>query len=357
MTEVENIATQATAEEGIGEITSEEELAAILTPDQETGEGIETEQKVDENGLPVLIDEEKPAGEETKPGEETGKEPETEEEFANMVEYINNRYELNLNTGELPSEMTRAQEAEIVGNLYDKVVQSANDKINDYQGIEETLKDKEVARFIAAKRDGKTMQDFVLEYAGSSAGKSDEELVKDKLKNQFPNMSDDDIQDSLDKLGDEKVTAMAKEARIKDAADEEVREKERVEKEKLQSEQDVESRTEEVRGYKSYVGKINNVNGIPIDDKMKRELIAAATQPDKDGVTYLERALQSDLGIVRATLGLLHLERLMDAGKTTKKNQIRNDLMERLTANPEELQSRTTVETEDGFDEKAANSF
>lgn len=361
MTE-ENIQAQAAEEVGT-EISSEEELLAIINgnegnsdePDKKTDE---PDKKVDEpaNGLPSLTDEPDKKGDDPDKKDDAP-DKKDEEEYNNMVEYINNRYDLKLNVDQLPKDMTREQEADLVGNLYDKVVQSANSKLEEYQRIDKVLEDKEVANFIKAKEAGKTMKDFASEYAGTSAGKSDEEVVKDKLKIQFPTMDDNDIQDMFEKLGDEKVTKLATEARKKDAADEEVKLKQKEKQEKKQAEQDDLDRAEDVKAYKSYVGKVSNVNGVPLDNKMKQELVMAATQPDKDGLTYLERALQSDLGVIRATLGLLHLEKLMSAGSTTNKNKIRNDLMEKLTANPEELQSSQKVETTEEFDATAANSF
>ena len=350
----EEIQTQATEEAGIGEVTSEEELLQYL------GATAEEEEKKDDDeedkGLPnpnAKESEEKEEKEEKKEGSE-----ETEEEFNNMVEYINKRYDLNLNIDELPKDMDRQQEAEIIANLYDKVVDSANQKIGNYQGIEEVLKDKEVAQFIDAKRNGKTLRDFVSEYSTTIEGKSDESVVKDSLKQQFPDMSDEDIDDMIQDLKTkDKLSTMATNVRNREAEAEEKSRQQKEEEEKKAREDEEKARAEDIANYKGYVGKISNVNGIPLDSAMKNELIVAATQPDKDGLTYLERALQSDLGVVRATLGLLHLEKLMNASKSTNKNRIRNDIMERLTADPKDLQSGTRVESSDEFNEEAANSF
>ena len=378
----EGVALRGTEEEGIGEINSEQELLSYLTPEEKPEDKPPVEKPEDKPPAPPVAKEEDDdidpesglpksviaaaAGE--KPVEKPPVDPNappvdpnalpSEKEFNNLVEFINDRYDLKLNIETLPKDMSREEEANLVGELYDKVVDGANMKVNEFRDIQETLKDKEVADFIAAKRDGKTLKDFVVEYAGSTAGKSDEETVKDSLKSTAPKMSDEDISEVVQSLKEKgKLEAMAIEVRNKNVADEELKKADKEKTDKAQSEQDEKDRLTEVQDYTDYVGKIANIHGVPLDSKMKKELIVAATQPDKDGLTYLERALQSDLGVVRATIGLLHLEKLMDATNTTSTNRVRNDLMEKLIADPKELQSSSPVETTEEFNADIANSF
>ncbi len=371
----DGVPTQATGEEGIGEITSEEELLGYLTP-EEASEIKPSEEKPSEERLPVVAAKEDEDDDidlesglpksvlaavnghpEDTPEDKSTDKPK-EQEFNNLVEFINDRYDLKLNIDTLPKDMSREEEANLVGELYDKVVDGANVKVNEFRDIQETLKDKEVANFIAAKRDGKTLKDFVTEYAESTMGKSDEEIVKDSLKSTAPNMSDEDINEVVQSLKEKgKLEIMATEARKKIVADEELVKADKEKSDIAQTEQDKKDMLVEVQNYTDYVGKIANINGVPLDSKMRSELIVAATQPDKDGMTYLERALQSDLGVIRATIGLLHLEKLMDATKTTNKNRVRNNLMEQLIADPKELQSSSTVETTEEFNADIANSF
>ena len=367
-------------DEVVGEITSEAELLSYLTPEERAEGGLEKEPEKKPEVLPPVVTEEDddeideatglPKSIAAEIAKESGTAPpvtppaegeppvEGEKEYGNLVEFINDRYDLKLNVDALPKDMSREDEANLVGELYDKVVDGANMKVNEFRDIQETLKDKEVADFIAAKRDGKTLKDFVTEYAGSTAGKSDEETVKDSFKSTAPSMSDEDINEVVQSLKEKgKLETMATEARNKVIADEELKRAEQEKTDKAQAEQDDKDRLAEVQGYTDYVGKIANVNGVPLDSKMRKELIVAATQPDKDGLTYLERALQSDLGVVRATIGLLHLEKLMNATNATSKNRVRNDLMEKLIADPKELQSGSPVETTEEFNADIANSF
>lgn len=372
----EEIPTRATSDESITEISSEDDLLAALGVVEDDNDDTEKpgdtkepedtkkpseesdDEEIDEEtGLPksLLLGED---DKDIKDDKEKTDDTPDEKEFNNMVEFINDKYDLKLNVDQLPKDMTREEEATLVAQLYDNVVEGANTKLNEFKEVSELLEDKEVAEFIAAKRSGKTLKDFVTEYAGTTAGKSDEEIVKDSIRSTAPTMSDDDLNDVIQTLKEKgKLETMATEARNKTIADEELSKKEREEKEKLQAEQFEKERLEEVQKYSEYVGKISSVHGVPLDAKMKKELIVATTQPDKEGLTYLERALQSDLGVVRATIGLLYLERLMDASKTTNKNKVRNDLMEKLIADPEKLQSRKSVETTEEFDADIANSF
>lgn len=365
--EQKEIATQAAESTEIGEITSEEELNKLLNPDDKSKskeDGEESHSLIDENGnlIPIkeLTEEEKKAEEEEKKLklEEEEKNKGTEKEYDNMVQFLNEKYDLKLNLEQLPEDLSREQEAEVVSGLYDKVVQSANTRLAEYQRIDEILKDQEVKDFIAAKKDGKTLKDYAIQYAGSTAGKSDEEIVKDSIKRQFPTMSDEDVEDTLGGYRERnKISKMAEIARAtsieNEKSDDLAKEKVRKDQEKV----DEDTRLEDVNNYRTYINNIKGVEGIPIDVKMKNELFVAATQTDEKGLTYLDKALQSDAGILRATLGLLHLERLIKAGKTTDKNLQRADLIDKLLTDPKELQNSSNVQHSDGFDPAAADSF
>ncbi len=365
--EPKEIVTQATDGADIGDITNEAELNKFLNPDDK---GKETDDKskdestslIDENGNLIppkeLTEEEKKIEEEKIANEKSEKDKGTETEYDNMVQFLDKKYDLKLNLDQLPDDLSREQEAEVVGGLYDKVIQNANAKIAQYQRIDEILKDQEVKDFITAKKDGKTLKDYAIQYAGSTAGKSDEEIVKDSIKRQFPTMKEEDVEDTLSGYRERnKIGPMAEIAR---AAVIENEKNDDITKEKVRKDQEIldeKDRVEDVNTYRTYIGNIKDVQGIPIDAKMKNELFVAATQPDEKGLTYLDRALQSDEGVLRATLGLLHLERLIQAGKTTDKNIQRANLVDKLLADPKELGNSSHVQHSDGFDPTAADTF
>lgn len=363
------IVTQAAESTEIGDINNEEDLKKYLNLDDKKEEEDdknkgEENSLIDENGnlIPVeeLSEEEKKVEEEKEKieNEKKDKDKGTEKEYTNMVQYLDEKYDLKLNLDQLPDDLSREQEAEVVGGLYDKVVQNANARIAQYQRIDDILKDQEVKDFIAAKKDGKTLKDYAIQYAGSTAGKGDEEVVKDSIKRQFPSMKDEDVEDVLSGYRDRnKISTMAEIARAtaieNEKSDDVAKEKVRKDQEEL----DGKARDEDIGNYRTYISNIKSVEGIPIDVKMKNELFVAATQTDEKGLTYLDRALQSDVGVLRATIGLLHLERLIQAGKTTDKNTQRADLVDKLLADPKELLNSSSVQHSDGFDPRAADTF
>jgi hypothetical protein len=348
---------EAQVADGVNDVMeNEEELLQYLNADGKKP----TDKPADDPGTNDPADIAGAAGVDKGAGEgEDDEEKEKLTEYNNTIEYLNERYNLNLNVSTLPENLTQEQEAELIGELYGKVLQDSNLKLAEYQQIDNILKDKEVADFIAAKRDGKTMKDFVTLYAGSAVGKTDEEVVKDSLRKQFPTMSDTDIQESIDALKDRnKLAGMASTARERAITEEQEKKRSEEESQKQQAILDEQKRAEDVRVYAEYVGKLNTVYGVPVDETMKKQLILAATQTDEKGYTFLDKALQSDEGVLLATMGLLHLEKLIRASGTTNKNRVRNDLMSLLTSDPKELQSSSAVEQNDGnFNVNLANRF
>jgi hypothetical protein len=80
----------------------------------------------------------------------------TDEEFTNMVDYLNKEHDLGLNVNNLPSDLSREQEAEIVSNLFERTLDGVNRQLAQYQEIQKILDDEEVKNFIAAKSEGKS---------------------------------------------------------------------------------------------------------------------------------------------------------------------------------------------------------
>jgi hypothetical protein len=260
--------------------------------------------------------------------------------FDSAVHYLDDRFGLKMNLAELPKEMDAATEAKAVGDIFSRLQTGLSAKLGEYEDVRTVLEDKEVKDFIAAKAEGKTLKDYAIQYANTTEGLSNEQLVREELKLITPNASDDDIStvvegykssETLDKTADIMRTAR------KDRETQEATDAEQLTKDNLKAQS--EKRTQDIAEFGGYLKKVNSVYGVPVTEDMRNQVFIASTQQDENGDTYLDKALQSDQGILLATLGLLHMERLVQASASTKNNRANKSLADKLFATPEQLQS------------------
>ena len=324
--------------------TDEEKLAAF--------EAKNAQELEEEKGIKPGADEKEKVG-----SPDAGKEG-VEEEFDNTLAYLNKEHELGLNLAEIPEEMTREQEAEAISGIIGRMVEGVNQQVAQYEDIKQLISDPEVASFIAAKAEGKTMVDFVSQYAGRPEGMGDETLAMDELKIKLPHLSDEDITAQVQSMKDrDKLEDFATKVR----SERETLAIEKAEFEKnnvaLQEQEKEKVRIAEVEDFNQFMTSQKDIYGIPLNTEMKKQIFGAATQPDKDGETYLEKALQSNEGVLLATAGLLHMDRLMKGYASLDVNQRKKSFMDTLFDSPDALQSASSEHKQEGFDMDAANQF
>lgn len=307
---------------------------------------------------PVNLDEEEKTGDSDKPAASTedksddDKGGEQEQEFTNIVDYLDKTHELKLNTDNLPKDLTREQEAEIVSDLFERTLRGTSARLQEYQQIEEVLKDAEVADFIKAKSEGKTMRDFVTEYAKTPAGKGDEAVIADQLLSMYPEMTQQEIDGTIESYKDrgvlEKMATSARKSIEEAEVKKEQEEAQRAEQEFKQG----------VENFSKTVSSAKTIYGIPLTDDMKKDVLDAVTLRNEKGLTYMEQVLQQDEGLLLAALGILHMETLMKATKTTSTNRTNKKLVDKLFESASDLQSKTTDDTEqEGFNAELADRF
>src|SRR5690606_37901180 len=84
-----------------------------------------------------------PASKDEDEGEETT--TDEDEQYDNVIQFLDKKHELGLNLAELPANMTREDEAELVSNLFERVVNNANAQLRQFEHITALLEDDEVA--------------------------------------------------------------------------------------------------------------------------------------------------------------------------------------------------------------------
>jgi len=295
-------------------------------------------------------------GDGTKDGEGDGggegPEAGADGEFSNVVDYLNTKHELGLNVGALPEDMSREQEAEIVADLFDKVAGNAQSQLNEFAQVAKILEDKEVKDFIEAKKNGKTLQDYVRSVASTPDGMTDELIISNQLKQQYADMTDDEIKELVADYKDKgMLEKMAKT----------VRSNIKTQEANISQQNERQAKTEydnNVKEVGSILENTADVYGVPMTDKIKKNVFLAITQRDDTGMTYLDKALQSNDGVIMATLGLLHMKDLMSAKTSTDTNRRNKKLVDKLFSDPMDLQSSNVQrDTKTNFDPNIANSF
>jgi len=340
---------ESNATENVEEFTSENELLNYLNEGETPEETVKpTETPTEELPTEEVLNPELPTiGEsgletaaEKQPEEEDDKSETTqadEKEFSNIVEYLNDAQDLGLNVSELPEDLTRAQEAEVIADLFEKTVTESNKQLEEFKEVSALLEDKEVAAFLEAKRQGATLKDFVEAIKDSPTTMSDEAVMQGNLKSQYPDMTDDDIKDVIEDYKTKGILEkMAGATRERMIAQEEQRQE-------YESNLEKETYQKEVQGLGQLLEGTSSVYDVPLTDKMKSDVFLAATQRDDKGMTYLDNALQSNEGVANASIN------------TNKRNK---KLVEKLFENPLDLQSNSeNSQDAPKFNSNAANSF
>lgn len=299
-------------------------------------------------------EEEDPKKKDTKEKEK----PEGDEEYDNIVDFLNKSYNLGLKTDNLPKEMTREQEAEVIGDLLNSVVNNANAMLKQYQDIDELLQsDEEIATLIAAKQQGKSFRDIAASYLQTPSGMDDESLVRKHIKDQYPDLTEEEVQETIASYKDKKLfDKIANSTRNKLVA-EEAKQKDVLEQQRLQQEQQAElQRQQDAQTFAQFTGQVKAVYGVPMTDEMKQTIVQAVTVPDKDGLTWLDRNLQSEQGMFMAAAGLLFMEQFVKAKSSLESNRKARRLYSRLFEEPE-TQGAQQFDDDQGFNAAAANSW
>ena len=311
----------------------------------------ETEKVIDGDidSKKVPVEEEEKKEEEVKTGEVKTEEDET---FTNMVDYLNKEHELGLNTENLPSDLSREQEAEVVSDLFQRTLTGVNRKLEEYSNIEEILKDKEVKDFIAAKAEGKTLKDYVQTFSESLDGQNSESIIRNQLSTQYSDMTKEEISDMIEVYKDKGILdKMADSARESQKVD--IKQKEEVETATQKATLDG-----EIQKFGSFVGGTESVYGIPLNDQIKKDVFVAVTQRGEDNLTYMDKVLESDEGMFLAALGVLHMQELMKARASTDTNRRNKSLVDKLFDKASDLQSSASDDTkEEAFNAEIADRF
>lgn len=275
-------------------------------------------------------------------GGDDEEEEDDDEEPESVLHYINKVHDLGFNLEKLPEDFDKKQEAQAVSTVISRILNNANARIAEYKGIQNLLQDEEVRTVLEAKRAGKSLKDIASQYITTVDGMSDEAVVRQDFKKKFSWANDQEITDMVqDHVKKGTLQKAANAAREEAKKVDTLTAAQEAEKARLKKQQDDEEYEEIVNEYAGYVSKINKVYGVPVTKEMKRDAFIFSTARDNKGMTRLDHALQSDEGMLLATLGILHLKKLIGKTASSSTNKARQDVLDLLDETPETLQSRS----------------
>lgn len=347
--------------EGLGTITSEEQLANLIAEEgatielggssEEEGDEIIDDSLISQEEALKLMQEEGGSSEEKKGGEDdskegsekkeeegsadTGeenkdenKEDETDEpKETDPLVFLNNKYNLNLKPENFNG-LSDEERTEAIGEIFETFISQAQQGLASLKEAKEIMDtDAEVKQFIAAKAQGKTMKDFVSEFASTPEGALADDLVRSMLKRNSV-LDDEAIEDSIKSLKEKgKFDEVADKAR------------ELAKQEEMAALQEAEDRKKEaLDNYNGFLQSQEKIMGLKLTDELKARLYDTISVVDENGMNALGKALQSEENILKASIAIFALDEVVEKLSTNKGNQKKYSMLEKLAKDPAELQ-------------------
>lgn len=347
---------------GFNTIESEEDLKKYLGSEKEeppAKEKGETKKQPDPSNIGDEGEEEvEPKLDEDGEGEE-GKSNDKPVEYDTVLHYLNEKHNLGLNLEEV-KELSKEQEAEALDSLIERFTTGVNTALEEYQYIEGLLQDPEVQEVLRAKHEGKSLRDLYSKFSSSPEGMDDESLALQDFKKRFPKSPDEVVKGMVDSLKQNgQFEPFVKSLREQIAEEQSLEQQKSAEEEARKAQEDAAREQEELTRYAQYLGGVNAVYGVPLTQEMKEAVYQMTTVRDEKGLTQLDHALQSDEGLVLATLGIAYMKQLIQNGASIQKNRARGRVMDKIFETPDKLQSggNRGNQGEDPYDPSVLNRF
>jgi len=336
-------------------IDSEEQLNELLGNQPAEEKKQESQQEVPKKQNPNAIGE--PANMDTDEQQEEQTE-EKQTEYPSVLHYLDEKFEFGLNLEGI-NELTKEQEAEALEGIIQRMTEGVNAKLSEYQEIEAMLQDPEIQEVLRAKQEGKSLKDLYNGFASSPEGMDDNDLAVSDFKKRFPKSSETAIQSMVDSLKQNgQFEPFIKSLREQLQEEQGIQEQQKAEMAKREQEERAVREQEELQRYGQYLGNINQVYGVPLNDKMKEAIFQITTVRDNEGFTALDHALQSDEGVVLAALGVAFMKDMIQNSASIQKNRARSRVMDKIFDTPEKLQSSSGRGVDiDPFDPTVLNRF
>jgi hypothetical protein len=342
-----NDAQGATILSSVPTIESEEQLNEILSNQQS------------EEGTPAQ--KQQPQNEQIESDNEDGLDDQYQQEateYPTLLHYLDEKFQFGLNL-QAVNELSKEQEAEALEGILERMTEGVNSKLDEYSEIEQMLQDPEIQEVLRAKMEGMSLVDMYNGFAASPDWMDDDTLAITDFRNRFPKSNDETIQSMVDSLKQTgQFENFVKSLREQLVEEQSLYQQQMEQQAQQEAEQQAIREQEEIQRYTEYLGNIDNVYGVPLNQEMKEAVFEITTVRDNQGMTALDHALQSDEGVILAALGVAFMKDLIQNSASINKNRARSRVMDKIFDTPEKLQSGTgRMDDSDPYDPGVLNRF
>lgn len=340
--EIGSESTSAATFGELPEIQSLEELDELLKNQQPEGNTGAAPKPKPTPGTATMA-----GGEDSEQGEEEEKEGEGEGEDGepkafdkpSILHYLKDEFEFEMNLPE-DREITRAEEAEGVAAIIQRMTEGVNATLEEYKHITELLEDEEVKALIEAKKQNKGLKDLYQQYSDSPLSLDNDSLVMKDFQKRFSKATPQAIEGMVKSLKDSgQFEVFAKELRDQYSEEQSLQEQKAEEQRKAEQLKETEGFNNYVKEFSTFIGGITKLYDVPITDEMKREVIKFDTQLDEKKMSKLDKHLQSKEGRALASLAILYMENLMNNSASLKGNKKKTQFADQLFDDARQLQS------------------
>jgi hypothetical protein len=189
---------------------------------------------------------------------------------------------------------------------------------------------------------------------------SDDALAMNEFQKRFPKSSEEAIQGMVDSLKkSDQFESFVESLREQTVEEQSLAQQKAEEESKRQAELDRINEEKEIQRYSEYLGGLTDVYGVPLTNEMKETIFDITTSRDEKGMTKLDTYLQSDEGLVLATLGIAYMRDMMQNVASLQKNRVKSKFMDKIFSNPDKLQGggSTGNDGEDLYEGKILDRF
>ena len=260
-------------------------------------------------------------------------------DYPSLVHYLNEQHKLNLNLS-ADEQLSVEDQAAALDEVVTRMVEGTNDALKEYQYIEELMADPEIQSLLKAKSEGKGLKDLYGVFAASPLSLGDDDLALRDFKTKYPKSSEEAIRGMIDSLKKssqfEPFVKSLREQHVEEQSFSEAQSKTQMEQQaKLQRE----TEKRELEEFSKYVGSLKDIHGVPLTNDMKQNIVKISTQRDEKGNTYLDNALQSNEGVVLASLGIAFMKEMIQNSASLQGNRKNAKLIDKLFKTADSLQS------------------
>lgn len=264
------------------------------------------------------------------------------------------------NEDQIPEDFTVDQEMDLLNKLNQQLLAKTKAAVEDANTLAQIYKeDQEVLDFLEARKQGKTLKDYVKEIADAPAYADADALVLKYYKEEN-GFTEDEALDELQALKD-KEKFNTKHQTVQKFYEQKaaLAAEQAAEQERYEMEQQEQMRQQAIQSYQQYVAKQSKLGDFVLDDQIKQDLYEYATQPGQNQLTQLEQDLQSDENVLRASIALKYWDSIVSTLKNSSSSKAQLDLLGKLTTDdPSKLQRGSRgSKSKTQFDLEALDSF